>query len=624
MSSEPRETNRFPPSAFTKREEETFEDYTAVTDWEKFTQALENLLTRWELKADGDPTIRQLLTSTYTFTQTGYICGRLHYGDREFQLVYYNESLSESTQADSVVNDTTSSASSSSKVARRCSVMKALCDERYCFSGNVMAPLTWFGLTHLLLLRPSEGGIKGGTRLSMLLSSVEMAVHAVKCPVPILVEYCGPYSPYFYGLAAIPPLSVEQSADGDRAKCDYEASVLTGALNVDFAIGLLNGSVNPSCTHLSGIQEMFLAKLGYPGNVNYPMPEVHISARFIYPIPFWPEPEELSSIDLSLFSFDMTPVSSVYPLVHLATVWPRVPSHAVTQRASWTVLKPEGAPEWYLQLFIQTSHADRLSSRLKLFSRTCRDCEPTEGSTRASSAVYTPTSLISRLTWLGADLPRLRTMFRSQSGSSFAFPQSPPTSTGVTEVRLTGEQVLHYLLFLFPDADSNFSCSSHLARELSCTVDSVDNTTDEFRWSRTQNRGSPKVIELADKLGLPPATSLTHRLAVLMCNLYFQQPILTNPGLLEVMFSEFVLELKLRLDRLISLPDRSAYVDSEDAIYKVGGSSDHKRVCTNRNSVDSGDVGFEYWSESEQLNLYKVLERFNTCIQKGEQVCELS
>ncbi|KAF6770835.1 hypothetical protein AHF37_09924 [Paragonimus kellicotti] len=68
----------------------------------------------------------------------------------------------------------------SSKVARRYSTMKAPCDERYCFSGNVMAPLAWFGLTHLLLLRPSEGGIKGGTRLSMLLSSVEMAVHAVK------------------------------------------------------------------------------------------------------------------------------------------------------------------------------------------------------------------------------------------------------------------------------------------------------------------------------------------------------------------------------------------------------------------------------------------------------------
>ncbi|KAF6770689.1 hypothetical protein AHF37_10612 [Paragonimus kellicotti] len=165
-------------------------------------------------------------------------------------------------------------------------------------------------------------------------------------------------------------------------------------------------------------------------------------------------------------------------------------------------------------------------------------------------------------------------MFRSQSGSSFAFPQSPSTSTGVPEVRLTGEQVLHYLL----------------------------------------------VIELAHKLGLPPATSLTHRLAVLMCNLYFQQPIPTNPGLLEVMFSEFILELKLRLDRLVSLPDRSAYVDSEDAIYETGGSSDHKSSSTYLNSVDSGDVGFEYWSESEQLNLYKVLERFNSCIQKARPV----
>ncbi|KAF5400213.1 hypothetical protein PHET_06223 [Paragonimus heterotremus] len=244
----------------------------------------------------------------------------------------------------------------------------------------------------------------------------------------------------------------------------------------------------------------------------------------------------------------MTSVSSVYPLVHLATVWPRVPSHAVTQRASWTVLKPEGAPEWYLQLFIQTSHADRLSSRLKLFSRTCRDCEPTENSTRASSAVYMPTSL---------------------------------------------------------------------SKELSYTVDNVDDITGVFRWSRKQNRGSPKVTELAHKLGLPPATSLTHRLAVLMCNLYFQQPIPTNPGLLEVMFSEFILELKLRLDRLISLPDCSAYVDSEDAIYEAGCSSDHKRASTYLNIVDSVDVGFEYWSEDEQLNLYKVLERFNTCIQKA-------
>ncbi|CAH8821738.1 unnamed protein product [Trichobilharzia szidati] len=90
---------------FTERSGETFEDYTAVTDWEVFTQELENLLISWVIKDD-----------IVSFTDCGrlYFCGKLKFSKRVFSLFYYKykESGKEDKKSTSSVqpNDTRTSA----------------------------------------------------------------------------------------------------------------------------------------------------------------------------------------------------------------------------------------------------------------------------------------------------------------------------------------------------------------------------------------------------------------------------------------------------------------------------------------------------------------------------------
>ncbi|TGZ59379.1 hypothetical protein CRM22_009104 [Opisthorchis felineus] len=589
MNFEPCESLEFPPSAFAKREEETFEDYTAVTNWERFVQSLENLLARWELRADGDPAIQQSLLSSVSFTSSGYFCGRLYFGEREFQLVYLSHPSGESN----VLQE-----------RRRSSVPHILDASANKFDGHLAAPIACFGLTQALVLRPTEGEISGATRLHLLLSSVEMAVHAVRCPLPVLVAYSDPA--YCYGVAAIPPLPSSSDVAQDEVKHEYQVSLLTGALNIDFSVGRMEDSVNPSCTHLDGLRELFLQKLGYPWRLSCPTPEVAIAARFAYLLPYWPEFTELKH-PFSLLSFDLTPLSSVFPQFHLAAVWPKVPKHAITQRPSYTVLKPEGAPEWYLQLFLGTSHADRLSSRLKCFSQACLHV-PEPEFRRPHTRTFS--TITSRISWLGADLPRLRSLLRGPSLPAAHQPKSPPDTP---EYKLLGEQIIHHLLFLFPDADANFSSSSTMANEMTQPSASADQP-ELLDWSRYQNRASREVVQLAKQFSLPPATSLTHRLAVLLCNLNYLQPNPSSDSQLEIMYNEFLLELKLRLDRLINLPTAKAFEESEQHSTALDPGERNDRVYS---AAFTSRHNFSAFSDWERCNLHLVLEHFNFYIEKA-------
>ncbi|GAA53615.1 Rab3 GTPase-activating protein catalytic subunit [Clonorchis sinensis] len=517
-----------------KREEETFEDYTAVTDWERFVQSLENLLARWELRADGDPAVSR----TFTCLLLTRVKNSVRFNNR-FCLVFLLPRLDTSVAGCILANGSSNWSTSATLLARAIcyksvdvgffhfciysiqlgsSVPHILDARDNKFDGHLAAPIACFGLTQALVLRPTEGEITGATRLHLLLSSVEMAVHAVRCPLPVLVAYSDPA--YCYGVAAIPPLPSSSDAAQDEVKHEYQVSVLTGALNIDFSVGRMEDSVNPSCTHLDGLRELFLGKLGYPWRLSCPTPEVAIAARFTYVLPYWPEFAGLEHPS-SLLSFDLTPLSSVFPQFHLAAVWPKVPKHAITQRPSYTVLKPEGAPDWYLQLFLGTSHADRLNA--------------------------------------------------------------------------------------------NFSSSSTMANELTQQSTFADQP-ELLDWSRHQNRASREVVQLASQFNLPPATSLTHRLAVLLCNLNYLQPNPSSDSQLELMYNEFLLELKLRLDRLINLPTTKSFEESEQHSTALDPGERDDRAHT---AVFTSRHNFSAFSDRERCDLHSILEHFSFYIEKA-------
>ncbi|KER26588.1 hypothetical protein T265_06165 [Opisthorchis viverrini] len=457
MNFEPCESLEFPPSAFTKREEETFEDYTAVTDWERFNSrfCLVFLLPHLDTSVAG--CISANGSSNWSTSATR-LAMAVFYKSVDVGFLRF---CIDSIQLGS-------------------SVPHILDASDNIFDGHLAAPIACFGLTQALVLRPTEGEISGATRLHLLLSSVEMAVHAVRC-----------------------------------------------------------------------------------------------------------------------------------------------------------ILKPEGAPEWYLQLFLGTSHADRLSSRLKCFSQACLHV-PEPQARRPHTRTFS--TITSRISWLGADLPRLRNLLR---GHSLPAAHQPKSSPDTPEYKLLGEQIIHHLLFLFPDADANFSSSSTMANELTQQSACADQP-ELLDWSRYQHRASREVrfiigfwnlarlcytpiyvlyfffsvqvAQLASQLNLPPATSLTHRLAVLLCNLNYLQPNQSSDSQLEIMYNEFLLELKLRLDRRINLPTAKAFEESEQHSIALDPGERDDRAPT---AAFTSRHNFSAFSDRERCNLHLILEHFNFYIEKA-------
>ncbi|XP_018655552.1 hypothetical protein Smp_136510 [Schistosoma mansoni] len=351
---------------FEERNEESFEDYTAVTDWEVFTQELENVLTSWMIKQD---------TEVSSVCGRLQFCGNLKFGERIFNLNYYKSCI-ESEQTKNSTHTITSESVPRSYVH----AITPMPD----FSGRFIIPLFWFGLSHAFILKPDDGEIKGGTRLSLLLSSVEMAVYATRCPVPVLVEH---YGPSYFGLAASSCLKSSDYTNYLHNNVNNVSSSLStsnriGSLNIDFTSCRIEGEILANCTHLSGLKEIFLTKLGYPWSVNYPVPKLDISARFIYRLPSW------SSLR--------------------ATTWPLVPSHAITEKPSWKSLKPEGAPICQLQLCASNPFADKMSVRIQRFFKSCSKCEQpvhqmTDISSNNPSSVLSSDSVVQFLLFLFPD-----------------------------------------------------------------------------------------------------------------------------------------------------------------------------------------------------------------------------
>ncbi|VDP17745.1 unnamed protein product, partial [Schistosoma margrebowiei] len=295
-------------------------------------------------------------------------CGNLKFGERIFNLSYYKSCI----ESEQTKNSTHTITSESKHIS-------------FPFLFLIFSCLITFrfGLSHAFILKPDDGVIKGGTRLSLLLSSVEMAVYATRCPVPVLVEH---YGPSYFGLAASSCLKSSDYTNylhnnNDTVSSSLSTSNRIGSLNIDFTSCRIESEILANCTHLSGLKEIFLTKLGYPWSVNYPVPKLDISARFIYHLPSW------SSLR--------------------ATTWPLVPSHAITEKPSWKSLKPEGAPICQLQLCANNPFADKMSVRIQRLFKCCSKYEQpiqtTDISSDNPSSVLSSDSVIQFLLFLFPD-----------------------------------------------------------------------------------------------------------------------------------------------------------------------------------------------------------------------------
>ncbi|CAH8599556.1 unnamed protein product [Schistosoma turkestanicum] len=572
---------------FKERNEESFEDYTAVTDWEVFTQELENLLINWIIKQD---------TKVSTVCEHVQCCGDLKFGERIFKLLYCKCS----NEFDKLKNHS-SMTSENNSISKNSSIR--VINPMPIFDGHFNSvPLVWFGLSHAFILKPDHGEIQGGTRLSLLLSSIEMAVYATRCSIPVLVEYHGPS---YFGLTAsscLQPMNNDTNKYFHYTNNNPFTNALTssnsnwiGSVNIDFTSCLIQGKILANCTHLNGLKEIFLTKLGY-WDVNYPIPKLDISARFIYHLPSWSSLRTAYPItNSSIFSFDLCQRAALNLSFNFATTWPSLPSHTITEKPSWKSLKPEGAPISQLQLCtVNHPFVDHISLRIHRLLKVCSYDEQT----------------IRRLIF---DIDA------SSYNSSFD---------------LSSDSVVQFLLFLFPDADAEGVCNKVLSNELTLSFGDLSSMHELLVWNRKPIQNSSERAKFASLFGLPNPHSLTHRLAIIIANLFIYKHCDLNDCLLLIirMFNELYIELELRLDRLICLPASILYEE-------VFNNEEEEEFITSETSIDNphwlpplnkawndnalqltiDQLPFNHWPIDCHYDWNCILNRFNECILKARE-----
>ncbi|CAH8673189.1 unnamed protein product [Schistosoma margrebowiei] len=412
-----------------------------------------------------------------------------------------------------------------------------------------------------------------------------MAVYATRCPVPVLVEH---YGPSYFGLAASSCLKSSDYTNYLHNNIDTVSSSLStsnriGSLNIDFTSCRIESEILANCTHLSGLKEIFLTKLGYPWSVNYPVPKLDISARFIYHLPSWSSLRvEYQNTNSLMFSFDLLQRSSLNLSFNLATTWPLVPSHAITEKPSWKSLKPEGAPICQLQLCANNPFADKMSIRIQRLFKCCSKYEQPIQTTDISS--------------------------------------DNPSSV------LSSDSVIQFLLFLFPDADAEGVCNKVLHNELTSSFGDLS-IHELLVWKRQQIMNSSERQKFASIFGLPNPTSLIHRLAVIIANLLVYKHYEFNDCLLLInsIFNEFYIELQLRYDRLICLPSEILYEEvfnNNKIIIEEISINENKPSLNawNHNLIQSiNELKFKDWPIDCYYNLDCILHRFNGCILKARE-----
>ncbi|TNN14162.1 Rab3 GTPase-activating catalytic subunit [Schistosoma japonicum] len=144
---------------------------------------------------------------------------------------------------------------------------------------------------------------------------------------------------------------------------------------------------------------------------------------------------------------------------------------------------------------------------------------------------------------------------------------------------------------------------------------------------------SSEIQKFASIYGLPNPCCLIHRLAVIVANLFVYKHYEFKDCLLLInsMFNELYIELKLRYDRLICLPSQILY----EEVYNTFNANDSQRLTEeiiminenrprlnawNYNAIRSvNTLKFNDWLVDCYYNLDFILHRFNACILKARE-----
>ncbi|XP_063789852.1 rab3 GTPase-activating protein catalytic subunit isoform X2 [Pseudophryne corroboree] len=485
-------------------ESEVFEitDFTTASEWERFISKVEEVLNDWKLiGVSSKKTPEKGEFTTGIWEEKG--CEVL-FADFKFFIKHHyfvQESGEKQEKEDEVEGEDT---------------LPVCMQDLLCMSNDFPAIahclVRWYGLREFVVVSPAANdAVISESKCNLLLSSVSIALGNTGCQVPVFVQVHQKWRKLYVG-----------ECQGPGVRTDFEMVHLRKVPN--------------QYTHLSGLLDIFKAKLGCPLTA---LPPINIAIRFTYILQdcqqyFWPQqPPDIDALvggEVGGLEFGKLPFGACEDPIselHLATTWPSMTEGIIVDNDVYSDLDPLQAPQWSVRVRKADNPQCMLGDFVTEFFRLCRRKESTDellGKSAFEENGKDAADISQALSKLTEPAP-VPIHKLSVTGMVSSARKKIRKHRGADESPLNNDVLNTILFFLFPDAKS---------------LDGADTRTG---GSSGGIQAESEDYNLYSQLKSAPSDSLTYKLALCLCMVNFYHGGVRG---LAHLWQEFVLEMRYR------------------------------------------------------------------------------
>ncbi len=355
------------------------EDFTAASDWERLTAAIEDAIREWGLHGGHED--RQDANDPHS-DKRGWVWRQdkakvITFLGFEFQLTHHRlvEPEDEGKKSSQAVKE--DKAESDTEEPDKLVIGEEAEDDGFCRAHPLPPPLAemmrygsdfpagshpihyFFGFSHFLLLSPrGRDELDTSSRARVSLSAAAVAASDTSCSVPIFVQVMAKNKAQFGGLFFSPHFRTE-----------FEMAVLPERVAV------------ADCHHLQDLLRLFRERLCRPLRVDIPFNWCYASVRKTYLLEDWGGSYEWSQAPPDIDQFASFGASELARLPLGATAdpikrlvlnadWPRVNESMVNENDVHSDFDPRDAPKWSVGVTLD-NHPTNLLGTNNMICRRC-------------------------------------------------------------------------------------------------------------------------------------------------------------------------------------------------------------------------------------------------------------
>jgi len=341
------------------------EDYTAATEWEDFTDQLENILRGWKLSTGSEREVSASVPLDKSKkcdwrAQTA----NLQYINFPFLVKYYRYGPVDTVDTHATTADhqeETKTEQTDDSLSSHSRVMEDISQGTFDFVSDAKPiPLTMFGLTEMIIVSPSGSEmLSNETRANQILGSINIALQNTGASVPVLIQVMDPKNHLYIGSSI----------------CDN--------CRMEFSSVRLNKKPQ-HVSHLSGLLQLFRNRISSPLPVD--VSSASVSVRLSYQLEDWAsyawcvDPPDLDLYNVSgdtdfvqLKEMPLGCVSDPIAGLTLHTTWRDLNEDLIVDNSVHSDLDPLEAPEWSIGVTLQTFPECLLAKHVRGVVELCRD-----------------------------------------------------------------------------------------------------------------------------------------------------------------------------------------------------------------------------------------------------------